>query len=59
MLQPKHISLAAPAGDSCSRSRSAPTPYSDFAEFGDFEQELLDAIELAEQEEAADDKVTA
>ncbi|MGW4794018.1 hypothetical protein ACWEPC_16600 [Nonomuraea sp. NPDC004297] len=42
MLKSKVISMSAPEGNPCSRSGHLVT--SDFADFGDFEQELINAI---------------
>ncbi|MFI9848251.1 hypothetical protein ACIHFD_65360 [Nonomuraea sp. NPDC051941] len=44
MLKSKAITMSAPGGNSCSRSGHYPIMDSDFADFGDFEQELISAI---------------
>ncbi len=43
MLNQKFVILANGNGDNCGRSRSGPFP-TDWSEFGEFEQELLEAI---------------
>ena len=48
MLESKVISMTAPEGNPCSRIRHIIT--SDFADFGDFEQELISAIADGRQE---------
>jgi hypothetical protein len=54
-LERKRIEMANGVGDACSRSRHASGSLgSDFAEFNDFENELLEAIE-SELVDAADD----
>ncbi|GGP01999.1 hypothetical protein [Nonomuraea fuscirosea] len=48
MLKSKVITMSAPEGNPC--SRSGHVFESDFADFGDFEQELISAIADGRQE---------
>lgn len=53
MLKTKTIAMEAPAGNPCARSNH-PAPLSDFADFGEFEAELVSLI-AADDSAARDD----